>query len=754
MNAPLENSDSQPKPNDPTAPRPSHSRRWVCGYQRSGLACSEGPTARGACCHSKPEPCIPQPAFWYSRQTLAINLAILAAGLLVLCMSLPQREAIFVPGGLSKKHAQILGNRIVAERCSLCHVHSHADIPREILQDDLCLKCHASHMPDAGLRSPHDLSATQLQAITNRLASFASSSQPADPQPTNCATCHIEHRGESFDLTAMSDSSCQACHQKRFESLTEGHPQFEGYPYGKQRGLAFDHVAHQSKHFVAKSESFDCTKCHVDREQTGELGSVFRSVGFERACASCHAESIRSTMINGWALLQLPSVDADLVSGGSLELADWPQAARFGNEGLISIPLRLLLAGDPEVSHHLARLPASGKLDEVSSEDGQRDEMTSAIAAAVRRLVADVAEQGQVAWKRRLETTGQHALGRELNSYELALIEEMSRGVPPDLFRQMERQWFNNQAVALSTKRTSAQLISQSGKKTIDLLDEDDDELLTADGLLSTDGLLSADGLLRDDAAAPGAGEADDLLRESPSGASELASERLADDLLDGGALTPSRNLAGQTARPKFTAIRGSVHVSAGGWFLDSQLYALRYMPLGHADRTLAAWAEFAALLDSDVSASVEHSLGRDFMRGEVVPGSCAQCHLLSAAKRQSEPGSVWRGRTRSHTARPFTKFDHTPHLTLPTLSDCRYCHVLDGSKEVSLQRVIEEQMSVNAYAKPSELYPAVCQVLKTEFTAMRLDQCAACHRPSSAGDGCTQCHNYHVGATGLGWSQ
>jgi hypothetical protein len=39
------------------------------------------------------------------------------------------------------------------------------------------------------------------------------------------------------------------------------------------------------------------------------------------------------------------------------------------------------------------------------------------------------------------------------------------------------------------------------------------------------------------------------------------------------------------------------------------------------------------------------------------------------------------------------------------------------------------------------------------EFAAMSRGQCAACHRPGAADDGCTQCHNYHVGQAGLAHS-
>ena len=132
------------RPRDVTRPRPNPNAKWLCGYEASGLACSEGPSEQGVCCQLRREPsaagqpegcpqmtcerecsaadgcelaglrrqpqlpshhelgpCVPRKAAWFSRQVLALNVAILVAGLLLLCMAFPQREAVYVPGGLS-----------------------------------------------------------------------------------------------------------------------------------------------------------------------------------------------------------------------------------------------------------------------------------------------------------------------------------------------------------------------------------------------------------------------------------------------------------------------------------------------------------------------------------------------------------------------------------------------------------------------------------------------------------------------------
>ena len=126
------------QPNDVTTPRPNPNARWTCGYLHLGMSCTEGPTENGVCCqlnrakesategcnpqscdhacgsqgecqqtqsklHEEMQtlqalgPCVPLRTSWFSRQTLALNAAILAGGLLLLAMALPQREATFVP---------------------------------------------------------------------------------------------------------------------------------------------------------------------------------------------------------------------------------------------------------------------------------------------------------------------------------------------------------------------------------------------------------------------------------------------------------------------------------------------------------------------------------------------------------------------------------------------------------------------------------------------------------------------------------
>ncbi len=755
--------------------RPRPNSQWICGFQELGVPCSQGPTANGKCAHTilnrsvasdatnqiaspcssctrecenrncelpahsssatqdssvcehtQFGPCTPVRAAWSWRQSLTLNIAILTGGLLLLFMTLPQREAIFVPGVLSSKHAQILENKVVSERCSLCHPNAHAvnDTGNVVTQDELCSRCHSGHFPNLNLRSPHDLTRQELRQLTlktttqhdgfenirdfEREQSIARlidhrSNSPSDNthkvqsipskstagMVTHCASCHVEHHGRESDLQAISDQRCQACHVEQFESFVSGHPEFTNYPPIQPRRIAFNHQTHHDKHFAKQNETFECTTCHVDAQQRGSVGSVFRTLSFEASCARCHDKSIQAATIDAWVMLQLPSISSQNPQHVESELSDWPASAQFGYEGSVPLPMRILLMSstDARLRTTLAQLPKSGELTKLPEFEVVGPDAVRNVAVATRQLINEIASGGQAAWRARLEKVAVEAVSRPLSQREHTLIDELCAGLPPDIFRLMQSSWFGNSSALTAQPRTpSLRFISLAHNIDSDLLDSQSQAQSTSSA------------------------EADALLLGSTS-----------DDLLlgvDALKATP----------PKLARFRGAVHVQQGGWYLDHETSSLRYMPRGHADPTLAAWAEFANLLAtnrrnelSDVGAVDIQSHGS--LAG-TVPGGCVQCHLLDTPS--SPELSAWKGFSKSSTERRLTKFDHTPHLTLPTLSDCRHCHELNSSAAIA------EALSTWG--------PVEC-----DFKLIRLDHCSACHRPQGAEASCVQCHNYHV---------
>lgn len=756
-----------PKPaaSEVVRPRFHPNARWVCGYQPVGMGCVEGPTEEGICCqnvhqpasreascdsncgcaahcelaalrnnpglpsHLELGPCVPRRSAWFTRQTIGLNAAILTGGLLLLCMALPVREQVFVPGGLSSKHSQILGNRLVSQRCSLCHANPHSG-GEVIAQDDLCMNCHQSHMPDAVLRSPHDLNAEQLSAIrwqpATQLVSTQSETSENPLEQTRCASCHKEHHGENHQLDFMSDTRCQACHAQKFASLANGHPEFENFPQPARRSIAFDHQAHANQHFSKKDQDFDCRACHLVSVGSNSVGVVLRTQAFEVACASCHADRLKSAGVGGWALLQVPSLEAEDVSDSANDFGNWPEGAQFGYDGTVPLVMRLLLSSDENAGEALAQLPTDGALGKL--DPAIQAEASRALALATRALIADVALHGQAAWRERLETVATAKLGRQLDEDELRLVDQLSAGLPPDLFRAMYRNWFASAAnlaasgrgprtAAVSQVAVPAQLTSGLGGSPADELSADDDLLLADD-----------------------------------------------DALLEGDA-SNSESRDGQAA--PLAELKGPSHVQGGGWYLDNELYVLRYMPSGHADTTLAAWAQFANLLSSP---AVWDASGRD-----PVLNSCLECHQLHG--RPSATWDDWKVAQPLAGVKQFTKFNHAPHLTLPAVNRCQYCHVLMDApvaadletsapaRFVSARPGAENTRSLDAMELDEATVAALSEVAQRlsgpssesghagwhgDFKPMQREQCAACHRSGSASDRCTNCHNYHVGSSGF----
>ena len=249
--------------------------------------------------------------------------------------------------------------------------------------------------------------------------------------------------------------------------------------------------------------------------------------------------------------------------------------------------------------------------------------------------------------------------------------------------------------------------------------------------------------------------------------ATDLASD---EDLLSGSATlgenddsllnVPESGTEDRASPPQkfvMTKLRGSDHVGAGGWYLDPTLLAVKYMPMGHEDSLVAAWLEFAEILLTK-SSEPERRLAwysKGIARHNLIPGGCNDCHVVGTNSSPTELWGNWQSVTQPRDVKLFTKFDHTPHLTLATLEDCIHCHRMEDASPNSLASVLKDtrQKSVVASTSWNATKARVHECLSSEFQAMELDQCSACHRQGAANDSCTQCHNYHIGNASYLWS-
>lgn len=698
---------------DYTAARRNPRAKWQCGYLTTGTPCPHGPDASGKCGRPASETaseaadntvsasggaqevanrCVPHRTAWAFRRWLAVNAAVLTAGVLLLCMALPVREQVFVPGGLSATHSQILGNQVVGDRCSSCHAPVHGTWIAALSEDSIgpvhdsrCMDCHDAHMPDASRASPHDLASNELTLVGLRLGL-----KLEDLSPTQCASCHNEHHGAKFDIQAISDSRCQACHDTKFHSLSDGHPEFESYPYRTERSVKFSHSAHALKHFAQKGQEFDCRGCHISDDDT----KVVRTLGFDQACGSCHSESIGASIVDGWAILQLPSLSPDYQN----DLVEvWPSGAQFGFEADLGATARTLLSGTV-AEEIMSAWPADGQLGDIN-DPAQRKTSVLAAAGAMKSLIEELALDGQTRWREQLIRVAEKRLNRHLDSNELRLVDEMTTGVPPNLFRQIVTNWFGeNEATTQPVSKPEEN--GDGGAKLI----SGRQDLLNSNSESTT---LPADDLFAD------------LLGE-PAGDGKEAEASKQEFTLQGETAQRPAEVPAADRHVEFDTITGSRQVAVGGWFLDHELFELRYQPRGHGDKTLAAWSQYLDLIGE------ANSTQRD-----AILSGCIECHELQG--KRLDDWADWKSVSRPANVKPFTKFDHTPHLTLSAINDCQHCHRLKNSGLMPVSDSIDWQ---------------------ADFQPMRLEQCVDCHRRGGAKDACTTCHNYHVGSDGFEWSR
>ncbi len=307
-----------------------------------------------------------------------------------------------------------------------------------------------------------------------------------------------------------------------------------------------------------------------------------------------------------------------------------------------------------------------------------------------------------------------------------ALRSKLSEGMPPDLFRSAYREWFPSETVGANSTTT----ITQPRRRPFQTiaLSPPAEKDSTGDDLLSdrSNGQTNSD---------------DDLL----GGALPLSEAKLEDSKI--GHPDWSRN-----------PIKPSKHLSTGGWFVDTTRMAIVYIPTGHADPWLTAWKQFAAssashgLSQSSASTANEGNaelmpwdqpkrlprMGKvaleHIMTEMLAPksnGACMECHSSEQIGRaeivqsSNEPwGDHWKAKERPPKLRQLTRFDHTPHLILPSLQDCTACHHSTKSSRNG----------------------------QDDFMPMTKSDCAQCHRENAAGESCTQCHSYHIGREGWEW--
>jgi len=668
-----------------------------------------------------------------------VAFAIATIGIAISLNMTQQHREVIAPGPLSMAHAQLIRNPTDPHRCASCHEDSADRFSNSTMDNGIaavhtqtqrCMACHLRELPQLKRSMPHDLPLEQLDSMTAKeikhgiptwLVSLVKN-QPIDwhQHQLACSDCHREHQGPDHDLQSISSQRCQACHQNQFKAFSDGHPEFSNYPDAAVGRIAFDHARHRDLHFSKSSTQFDCRTCHVNGAEQGRVGQVFRSVAFDIACGSCHVTPMKTSLSDGIVVFQLPSIDLQRLAQRGEPIRDWPSEAGQLLDGSVPPWMQLLLMGEKDGSKLFEKLPGSGKLSDLNIDDSDDRKAILTLAAASRRLLSQLASGGQQELQKRLIAT--------FDPKDHRLVEQLLRGVPPDLFRQAYHDWFEQESrsnlvsnrLRVSTARENRTL--RVARDESDSKDKRDGKSVEArDNDLLSD---SPDGL----------GD-NSLLTEDP-----LQSDALASDSNS----TLSNDDAGTSTWKPLKAVK---HLEAGGWMIDRQRMAIVYIPTGHADPWLTAMLTFASQWkDAETrSASAEllqsHEMQRDAIVRSILAkdsaGRCLECHQsvdtsnasptdranLVAFQNGPNPAinQRWRANRFDARVRQLTRFDHGPHLLQSSLTDCVACHrmVQDGTVAFG--------------------------VTHRDFESMTVQDCASCHQPNAAGDNCTQCHHYHT---------
>jgi nitrate/TMAO reductase-like tetraheme cytochrome c subunit len=426
--------------------------RWLCNRSPlRGGPCDEGPAPDGGCCHVYR--CDPVRSLRGKRGRFLAACAIATAGILMIAIHSNGRDKLISPGPLARQHAQLEVAGSAPQNCAACHAAAnegltgwmrsvaigHGSAPS---QSQLCMDCHGKDISQEFSRTAHNLPPATLAKVTAargenerrgsvpQVINSVFTSHPSDPA---CAACHHEHHGADHNLAAIDNASCQACHRERYQSFADDHPDFGVWPYERRTRIIFDHVAHQAKHFVDKKQPFNCQSCHVD----DATHSVELLTSYDRACAACHDEKLRTSVGKGVAMIALPTLDVAAMRKVGADVGSWPAAATGDFDGRLPPPMKLLLAGDREAAAALAKLGPTFEFSDVEADNAEQLRSVAAIVRGMKKLLVDLSESGPSAVRERLKV----ALGREVSEQA---TQPLLAGLSPDTIRAATKAWLPN----------------------------------------------------------------------------------------------------------------------------------------------------------------------------------------------------------------------------------------------------------------------------------------------------------------------
>jgi pSer/pThr/pTyr-binding forkhead associated (FHA) protein len=207
---------------------------------------------------------------WLTKRSL-IAFLLIVAFLVVAEVTKPEKQAAFMPGGVSSAHtrAKDANGQSIAKNCRACHD------PWRGVSDASCTECHG--------KLPHAEQQTGAPA---------------------CADCHSEHR-DIAKLAASADATCAPCHGNllahvkdpgsvrakdilRITAFGDQHPDFSFR--SDPDTLRFNHALHLKAGGIfngeGRREELQCVQCHKLVETKQKADPV--ALKFRDACQRCH----------------------------------------------------------------------------------------------------------------------------------------------------------------------------------------------------------------------------------------------------------------------------------------------------------------------------------------------------------------------------------------------------------------------------------------------------------------------------------
>ncbi len=384
-----------------------------------------------------------------------LGCVLATLGGLCLLLSAEGRNEALAPGDLSVQHAQLLQRGEVTKRCASCHAaadQSFGQWLQHIVNDDLalptqtdlCLECHQKQIAKQTAKWAHNIDPLVLLANSPPPTPFQRRVDPT--QELACATCHREHHGAAHDLTLMSDNACQACHQQQIHSFATDHPEFKNWPTRRRTQIAFDHGAHQLKHFPKENGpkeklEFACATCHKQDRN----GAFQRTLDYESTCAKCHESKIEASWDSGIAMFSLPMIEVETLSAAGHNIGQWPVQASEEFDGPLPPITKLLLAADQRAAAALETLGADFDFFDVNPDDPAQLKAAGEIIWATKRLLYDISVQGQAALRSRLETV----LDRQLTKQEFSAL---TARLSPENLAAITDRWLTRLPAEMPTK--------------------------------------------------------------------------------------------------------------------------------------------------------------------------------------------------------------------------------------------------------------------------------------------------------------